>query len=202
MSSLDNTFFILSIFSFFILFTYGHSRLHSSSADIQILAFTTRVPAQKWPLVFRSNGSLQILEIKGKYSVHIIRDLPLASPHMAPCCDSDWLPLDISLFLAVGNNFNAALMTVVAMLGTRAQLYVDSHTFTSAGSEWAHFKGVISLTVECKDLQQMLASIIFLLNFFSVISFLGEVQLLHRWGKDSKKKKKKVLGIFFFPFRF
>lgn len=71
-------------------------------------------------------------------------------------------------------------MTVVAMLGTRAQLYVDSHTLTSAGSECAHFRGVISLTVECRDLQQMLASIIFLLNFFGVISFLREVQSLHR----------------------
>lgn len=66
------------------------------------------------------------------------------------------------------------------MLGAQAQLHVDSSTLTSAGGERADLKGVISLTVECMDLVQMLASIIFLLNFFSLTSFPHKEQLLHR----------------------
>lgn len=71
-------------------------------------------------------------------------------------------------------------MIVATMPGTWAQLHVDSRTLTSAGGEWADLKGVISLTVECMDLVQMLASVISLLNFFSPTSFPHKVQLLHR----------------------
>lgn len=66
------------------------------------------------------------------------------------------------------------------MLGAQAQLHVDSSTLTSAGGERADLRGVISLTVECMDLVQMLASIIFLLNFFSLTSFPHKVQLICR----------------------
>lgn len=66
------------------------------------------------------------------------------------------------------------------MLRAQAQLHVDSSTLTSAGGERVDLKGVISLPVESMDLVQMLASIIFLLNFFSLTSFPHKVQLLHR----------------------
>lgn len=80
-------------------------------------------------------------------------------------------------------------MIVATMPGTWAQLHVDSRTLNSAGGEWADLKGVISLTVECTDLVQMLASIISLLNFVSPTSFPHNVQLLHR---------REVSGIFSF----
>lgn len=80
------------------------------------------------------------------------------------------------------------------MLGTRSQLHVDSSTLTSAGCERADLKGVISLTVECMDLAQMLPPIIFLLNVFSPTSFPHRVQRLHR---------REASGIsFFFSFPF
>lgn len=82
-------------------------------------------------------------------------------------------------------------MIVATMPGTWAQLHVDSRTLTSAGGEWADLKGVISLTVECMDLVQMLASVISLLNFFSPTSFPHKVQLLHR---------REVSGIYSFFF--
>lgn len=85
------------------------------------------------------------------------------------------------------DNFNAVLMTVVIMLGTRSQWYVDSHMATTAGSEWAHFKGVIYLTVECRALQQMWASVIFLVNFSYLSPCSTVVQILEVWEKDSKR---------------
>lgn len=73
---------------------------------------------------------------------------------------------------------NIILMIVVTMLGAQAQLHVDSHTLTSVGGERAGLKGVISLSVECMDLVQMLASIIFLLSVFSLTSFPHKVLFL------------------------
>lgn len=70
---------------------------------------------------------------------------------------------------------NIIIMTRATTLGAPSQLHVDSSMLTSAGGERADLKGVIWLTVECKDLVQMLASIIFLLNFFSLTSFPHKV---------------------------